>query len=499
MAAAMDPQVGCGLVQLPLEVLIRITYFIPTKDLGSVRLSCRALEEGLFSFFSHEFFRKKQFMVSTDSLQALIDISKHPTLSPFLKHVIICADRPSHTKWVQDRNDEARALLEIANADHMHLLATGGLRDMLAEAFARLKNLETVDIRDFESRSRNRDGFGAHWRSYGAVTMAASTAAPVQLGPRGDQDPYPSQLFGAVTAALAAASARPKSIEVLLRSGNWHPFALYDTAFYIPPRMEASMSSLLAGLKTLHLALTFSHTSRIRPFIFQKFLSLAPNLTWLRLNFNHTHKVDCDEVLSWLALNDNNQTPQASFDMGPIQLRHLERLDLGDAETESKTLLKLVAKFAPTLTSLYLRRVNLYEADSRVKDPKVTPWVGFLSVMAKMPGLRLRVLDLSSIQHSGTGWSGQVVFKSPNKGGPLRNWTCSANTVTMDKAVAQASEALDPKWPLDEPDPMSGKEGTFLYFFQRGSLTAYAEDEDEENEDDEDDDNDDGEANSDDE
>ncbi len=466
----MDPQVGCGLVQLPLEVLVRITYFIPTKDLGSVRLSCRALEQGLFGFFSHEFFRKKQFMVSTDSLQALIDISKHPTLSPCLKHVIICADRPSHNKWVQDRNDEARARLEIASADHMHLLATGGLRDMLAEAFARLTNLETVDIRDFESTSRNRDGFGAHWRSYGAVTMAASTAAPIQLGPRGDQDPYPSQLFSAITAALAAAHARPKSIEVLLRSGNWCQFALYDTAFYIPPRMEASMSSLLAGLKTLHLALALSHPSnvRMRPFIFQKFLSLAPNLTWLRLNFNHTQKVDCDEVLSWLALNDNNQALPASFDRDPIQLHHLERLDLGDAETEPKTLLKLVAKFAPTLTSLYLRRVKLYEADSRLKDPKVTPWVGFLSVVAKMPGLRLRVLDLSSIQHSGTGWSNQVVFKSRNP----RNWTCSANTVTMDKAIAQASAALDPFWPLDRTDTMSGKMGIFLSLFRGASLTA---------------------------
>jgi hypothetical protein len=454
--AVMDPQLGSFLVQIPLEILTRITYFISTTDLGNVRLSCRALEQSLFNFFSHEFFRKKQFMVSTDSLQALIDIAKHPTLSPALKHVIICADRPHYGKWVQDRNDEARARLEVANADHMHLLATGGLRDMLAEAFTHLTNLEIVDIRDFSSPSRSRDGYGSQWRSYGAVTLAASTEAPVNSGPRGDQDPYPSQVFGAVTTALAVAEARPKSIEVHLRKGTWNAFALYDSAFYIPPRMEASMSTLLAGLKSLHLTVTMTHHSRFRPFMFQKFLSMASNLTWLRLNFNHTDRANAEDVLSWLALADT-QSPPASFDMRPIQLPHLEQLDLGTVEVEPKTLLNLVAKLAPTLTSLYLRRVTLFDRDNHLRPTKVNPWEGCLSTMAKLPGSKLRVLGLSLLRHADITWNGDVTFKTIDSTPPSTDWTCSTHLVTMDKAIEQAKASMVASWPVAQPDRMDGK------------------------------------------
>ncbi len=61
-----------------------ITYYLSTPELGNVRLTCKALERSLFNFFSHEFFRKKQFMMFEDSLSALIEISKHPALAPFL-------------------------------------------------------------------------------------------------------------------------------------------------------------------------------------------------------------------------------------------------------------------------------------------------------------------------------------------------------------------------------------------------------------------------------
>ena len=72
------------LTQVPVELLLRITYYLSTPELGNVRLTCKALERSLFNFFSHEFFRKKQFMMFEDSLSALIEISKHPALAPFL-------------------------------------------------------------------------------------------------------------------------------------------------------------------------------------------------------------------------------------------------------------------------------------------------------------------------------------------------------------------------------------------------------------------------------
>ncbi|EAQ86234.1 hypothetical protein CHGG_07487 [Chaetomium globosum CBS 148.51] len=451
--AAMDPQLGSGLVQIPLEVLIRITHYISTTDLGNVRLSCKALEQGLFNFFSHEFFRKKQFMVLTESLQALINISKHPNLSPFLKHVIIATDRPAPQYYNSSRNNESRARLEVAYADQMQLMAAGGLRDMLAEAFANLPNLETVDIRDFNSPSRSRDGRGTEWRSWGANTLAASTGNPVTTGTRNTQDPYLSQIFSAVTAALAVAQARPNSLEVLTRPSarsGFISFTLHDNAFYIPPRMEAAISPVLANLKSLHLILGLTNNARMRPFMFQKFLSLTINLAWLRMNFKDSSWDDQEEVLSWLALKDA-QKPNASFDMAPIQLP-LERLDLGDSELKPETVLNLVVKFAPTLTSLYLRRVCLINEISDHTTTKINPWDRCLTVLSKVRGLNLRTLDLSQIAHRNSGFRGNVPFKPTGDAPETRDWTCSTNLVTLDKAIAQAIAIMAPVWP-QEPDP----------------------------------------------
>ena len=456
----MDPQAECWLAQIPLEILVRITYFISTPDLGSMRLSCKALEQRLFNFFSHEFFRKKQFMASSTSMQALIDISKHPTLSPFLKHVIIGTDRPARYGWSEDRNHVPRAHFEVAVADHESLLATGGLRDMLAEAFAHLPNLETVDIRDFNSASRSRDGSGAQWRSYGAGTLATLTNFAPNPGPRHDHDPYATQLFAAVTAALAAAQARPKSLEVLIRNKQASIFGLLDTAFYISPRMEPSMVPLLDGLRSLHLTLSLSHPAKPRPFMIQKFLALTPNLTWLRINFNRTRPDHVTDVLSWLALKEN-ETPAASFDSPPIPLRHLERLDLGGLKINTNTLLSLVAKLASSLTSLYFRRVVLMPLGEADNTTKVNPWVPCLSAMARIPGVGLRVVELSQIMHSTNGiWQGPVSFKKGEDAARLSDtWTCSTSVLTLDKALAQATAEMVATWP-PEPDP-NAMDGTF--------------------------------------
>ncbi|KAL2166759.1 hypothetical protein VTG60DRAFT_2243 [Thermothelomyces hinnuleus] len=461
-SSAVNPQLESRLVQVPLEILLRITSHITTPDLGNVRLSCRALERSLFNSFAHEFFRKKQFMATTDSLQALIDISKHPTLSPVLKHVILSVDRPfipSYPLWNlsnSDRNSEARARLELAKADQMHLLVTGGLRDMLAEAFANLANLEIVDIRDFNSPSRSRDGPGTQWTSWGAKTLSRLANTPVEPRPEGDDDPYTSQLFAAVVAGLAVAQARPKSLEVPIRGRGYAALALHDTAFYIPPRIEGPVSSLLANLKTLHLTLDLTHPKRMRFFMLQRFLSRTINLTWLRLNFTlKSQPQDQEELLLWLALKDS-KTPVAPFDAGPIQLVRLERLDLGTVVLEPRIILGLASKFAPTLRSLYLRQVSLQEYENARRRPEdlVNPWKRCLTELSRIRGLNLRVLDLSSIL---VGWDRRrcrVSFKVSDDS-TAQNWTCSTDQISLEKAVAEAIEAMVVEWPRQsEPQPM---------------------------------------------
>ncbi|KXX76233.1 hypothetical protein MMYC01_207253 [Madurella mycetomatis] len=458
--ACINPQPDSRLVQVPLEVLTRITYFISTKELGNVRLTCKVLERNLFNFFSHEFFRKKQFMVSSDSLQTLVDISKHPTLSASLKHVIISTDRLQNTFGVVTTEEQKRRG-DFARADHFSLLATGTVRDMLAEAFSGLASLETVDIRDFNSLSRNRDGYGNPWRSYGAVTLSNSTLSVVASQPLTDTDEYATQLFSTVTAALAISQSRPRSIEVLLKNWRW---GLHDHAFFIPPRLEPLMTQLLSELQSLHLSLhRFGQF-----FMIQKFLSLTPNLTWLRLNFSDSSRYAQDgaedHLLCWLGLLEA-EPPANPIGRDPVRLGRLERLDLGSATVWPQALLRIVTKFAPTLRSLYLRRVTL--CDSHDLDAKVNPWKTFLPKLAKVPGVGLRELGLSLLKHctckksrggqyfASPSFVGDVFFSNPKTGKEERKRICSTHFLTLEKAIEEMVTQMTEEWPPTSEDGLS--------------------------------------------
>ena len=81
-----------NLLSLPLELLVYISSFLKTPDLAALRLACKQTEKSLYEWFSEEFFTKKQFMLTQPSLQVLLDISRHPSLSTKLKHLIIATN-----------------------------------------------------------------------------------------------------------------------------------------------------------------------------------------------------------------------------------------------------------------------------------------------------------------------------------------------------------------------------------------------------------------------
>ncbi|KAK4164287.1 hypothetical protein QBC43DRAFT_49402 [Cladorrhinum sp. PSN259] len=451
---AFDPQLESRLVDLPLEMLLRITYHIPTPDLANVRLTCKALESKLFKYFAQEFFRKKQFMVSKSSLQALIDISKHPNLGPVLEHLIIATDRPGNGFFNGGNSSAADAAskklnLQIAQAEAKIMMSGGLCRDMLAEAFSNLPNLQIVDLRDFNSHSRNRDGFGSPWRSFGSVILSRSIAAPVTTHPINYDDDYASSLFVNITTALATANVRPQNIEVLLRNRNW---SLFDWAFEIPPHLDQSFVSLLSGIKTLHLSLSM----RQAPLTIRKFLSYAKNVTWLRINFNHVSAEESEALFSWLALTEGEEDPNYTtipdLQVKGISFPHIERFDIGTADIWPLTLLNVIKKFAPTLRDLSLRRLSLKERyGSSMLEDKVSPWPRFLDNLLKVPNIQLRVLDLSQLSHiAPNGWRGSVSF-APSADSKNRDFKGDTSLATLQSVVRAAKDAMVPEWPYEPP------------------------------------------------
>jgi hypothetical protein len=69
---------NASLVGMPLELLVHIiATYLPTKDLGALRLTSRYFETALFDTFAREFFTKKQCMSRRNLTlsQLSIDIS----------------------------------------------------------------------------------------------------------------------------------------------------------------------------------------------------------------------------------------------------------------------------------------------------------------------------------------------------------------------------------------------------------------------------------------
>ena len=457
--AGGDPQLGCRIAHIPVELLVQITRYISTDDLSNVRLTCKVVENRLFSFFSHEFFRKKQFMVYMNSLQTLIDIAKHKNLGPCLKHVIISTDRLMQANFGPTVTADRLHVLRIAEAGHFHLTSSGLLCDMLAEAFRNLPNLETVDIRDFSARSRTRDGRHASWTSYGSTTLVRETGFHITQGPRNQwPDQYPSKIFAAVLAALAAANARPPNIESVLRSRNW---AVEDAAFFIPPHIESPVANVLQGLQKLHLCLypvnqSTMNTNILDPGVFIKtFLSMTPNLNWLRLNFIHlSGPATAPPLLEWLARPaDQGATgaaPSTDSDTSPIELKHLEQLDLGCVLLTPKLLIKLLAKFSPR--EVNLRRVNLKDEEHSLSD-KVNVWEKVFAKLAGMPGISIKTIHLYHLTMTDKdGFNCRVRFAGqPHRRGVAadeQGMDVTYSDSSMAKHLELARKQIEVLWPV---------------------------------------------------
>jgi hypothetical protein len=128
------------LTGMPIELLVHlIATYLPTEDLGALRLTSKYFETALFDAFAKEFFTKKQFMLTTPSLTALVEISKHAALSKVVKHVIIGLE--------QYQPNFQGPINKEGVADQMWLLHTGRHCVMLADAFRNLSGLQTIGIR----------------------------------------------------------------------------------------------------------------------------------------------------------------------------------------------------------------------------------------------------------------------------------------------------------------------------------------------------------------
>jgi hypothetical protein len=474
-----------SLLTIPLELLVAVSEYLPTEDLGSLRLACKQTEKSLYEWFSKEFFSKKQFMLTHKSLQALIDISKHASLSRKLSHIIIATNVYGEIP-LRFKDEEAATRYIQGFEDQKALLITGIDREMLTEAFERLENLATIGIRDFNAGNRVRDG--KSWSSWGATTVHRETGIELRFSDRDSfahelGTRFASRVFSSVLYALGKANRRPTEFEVLLRKRG-----LPDTAFFLPDFILPTVEPILQNTTTLLLNVdltprylhTHSNGTSADPNAgrsLRQFLHFTPNLVHLRLNFEKHLVANNEDFLQWLG------TPQpaaggsnATF-LGPaaIALPLLRKFELGQLSSRADILVALIKKFAPTLEDLSFWRMNLAAVAAPPFGHKPNFWRDFFHKLSKIQELSLTHLKVGLLQQDHM----HVGFKQENTGGDLNvpTRTVKEHTGTgMSKFWRELQEEVTVKWSDD------------VYVVE-----ASDEDEDEEMEDDDNSDDDDDE------
>ncbi|KAF2124819.1 hypothetical protein P153DRAFT_128465 [Dothidotthia symphoricarpi CBS 119687] len=447
------------LLTIPLELLVSISSFLSTPDLGSLRLTCKHVEKSLYEWFSKEFFTKKQFMLTQPSLQALVDISRHAGFSQKLTHVILATNVYDEIP-LQFRDEAAGAAYIEGYADQKALMSSGADREMLTEAFRNLENLHTVGIRDFNSESRTRDGVKASWSSWGAPTVRAETGIDMSFSFRGPFTPdnesrFVSHMFSTLVYALGRAHRTTPQIEVLLRRNG-----LPDSSFHIPAFFSSTITPVLQNLDALLLNLDLA-SRRLHTYSngipmedrpgrsLRKFLSFTPNLTHLRLNFHKHQFVNTEDFLQWLSEPMPAAASGLTLDTlrpAPIALPLLKQLEFGQLNVVPDTLLAVIAKFAPTLTDLSLWRTSLSAPGVPYSD-KPNLWFHVIRKLVKIPHLELTHLKvgmLSQDQHLHVNFSVDGSKESQLK---VREYSGKK----MESFLKELAVSVVVQWPVDPP------------------------------------------------
>jgi hypothetical protein len=343
-----------ALINLPPELLLRVATFLTTPELGHLRLSCKRVESTLFDSFAREFFTKKQFMLEEISLQALVDISNHPTLAPRLSEVVIS----THTFPYDPKLEtfSAKALYEAGYVHHNVLLASGQAQTMLSDAFSKLPNLKTVGLRDYMARGRYRDGKSATWKSWGWSFGWEHTPADLhsnQVSSRPLRTISPEPILPLLLLAMGHAKVKALAVNVFLRL----PARLTPLSFNcLSGYTGHTIRPMLGEMKELMLSIGFeqydawsdprsskSKSTAYAPLA--RLLQHTPKLSILRLNFDQLQPFGT-YFLKWLGtpcFGPPNLQPSTIVD--PVSMSHLTALELGMLNVSASVLLEVLKKF----------------------------------------------------------------------------------------------------------------------------------------------------------
>jgi F-box domain len=341
-----------NLLGLPMELICHISSYLPTEDLGNLRLSCKSIEHMLFDLFATEFFETRQIFFHPISLLNLVEISKHPQFSNVVKKIILCDDLIA-------RLDTSSQYETSQWLSQKHCIESGEGWRLLQEALGKFPNCRTLQQRDFVSgKKRRRDGTA--WRSYGTRALMKDASARMTILP--NQSLPSMYAFGIFQSVVAASQAtfQLESLECINRSIPWNWCELY-----IPEYLDLEYKAAFSKLKILMLALPRPTDQSDRTIEgLKSFLSILPNLEHLRVN---------------LIRGIDSQPLDRLVDI--LAEKPLQKLDLGKFELALPPLKRLLEAQKDHLQGLSLFRINLLRSSPQ-------PWKEVLTLCKSLKRLK---------------------------------------------------------------------------------------------------------------
>lgn len=423
-------------------------------------------------------------MISPWSLQALVDISRHHALGPRITHLVIGLDNLSvliaaHPFLFPALDlDQHTEHLQPADSQQ-YFLETGGAVELLTQALVNLPNLQTVDLRTFNSRTRYRDN--GRWASYGHSESPHWTRyidnGAVLTGDADFSAGFVRQIFRSVLIALGRSNSSIHGLEVLSKNAT----CLTDKAFTLFPELDCvphQLPGVLSRLTKLHLDVDLARglskpldlsqrpqastsTPKTAAEAFdpassnlRRFLNLTPNLTWLRLNFSHSGGYATGaRLLTWLSLSPEEIAGWSEANPKPIA-PPLRRLDLGNSSFAPETVTRIFQKFnnlaSCSFRNLILQRSSAPEGsddgeddDGDINGGDRGGWARAIRNMVT-DAPNLRYLQLHFLREERGHARDQVIFVEPDEASHEHSIEISAVTRPSLEALAKRT------WPHKE-------------------------------------------------
>lgn len=423
-----------AILDLPTEIITSILQYLDDRDIFAVRESNAHIERASFSFFAKRFFRKKGYLITSESLDVLKSVAAHDELRNYVQHVWFNPDcftfaTPEYVGDPEDDGDDRADDNDLPNTivpepapdlsdvnlerykgyrdcliDHHSILYTDRLEIEMTTALRTLPNLKAIGMR----RSEDHSPWG--WRQLRDATgHDPRDLGPIPTGPMRNLS-GPTHLFVALIRALATSEVKLQRLYTdAVEIDNILPRTLPDDAL-----AKACNSILYIELnatkgwlaQTRIPATRAKHRSLDNPALYgeglTRLLNATPHLREVGLQIfpdrKQSHLIPPlpRQPESWRQsyqyLTLQHLASHASFD-------HLRRVKLEKFTTCSSHLITILAPSAPNLSSLKLRDIRLLPNSGKPspnpqhQGEQDRPWQPFFAFLSSCHNLTYLLLN----------------------------------------------------------------------------------------------------------